>query len=177
MMIFDAAGNELPVAMVGVEQSIFYTQADGTVTGVSLVNGRAAHAGSAHRNGANSVVQLAEIISKVARMTDYDKEITFNVATAAGGTVLNRVPHYAVASGEARAFSPAVLNQGLNELLALEDSATVRSMNGDYLCHVDVEILGKWEPWPSNEASEKLFSVWKKSVKFIGNYEFQYGIS
>ena len=135
-----------------------------------VVNGRAAHAGSAHRNGANSVVQLAEIISKVAQMTDYDKEITFNVATAAGGTVLNRVPHYAVASGEARAFSPAVLNQGLNELLALEDSATVRSMNDDYPCHVDIEILGKWEPWPSNEASEKLFSVWKKSAEIM-DYE------
>ncbi len=132
------------------------------------VSGRAAHAGSAHQNGANAVVQLGATINQIAMLTDYEKELTFNVGTAVGGTVLNRVPHMAVASGEARAFSPDVLKYGLEQLLSLERSETIHSLKGNFPCTVDIEILGKWGPWPSNQDSERLFSVWQESAGVMG---------
>ena len=144
------------------------TSRKGMITYRIEVSGRAAHAGSAHKNGANSVVQLAETISKIARLTDYEKELTFNVATMDGGTVLNRVPHLAAATGEARAYLPAVLDQGMNALLALKDAETVRSVSDDYPCKVEIEILGKWQPWPGNKGSNRLFSVWKESANVMG---------
>ena len=123
--------------------------------------GRSAHAGSSHRNGANAIVQLANAITDIAALTDYDRDLTFNIGTAAGGTVINRVPHYAAASGEMRAFSPEVLEGGLSELLALAEKASVVSARGSYRCRLEFEILGRWNPWPQNEASDRLFDIWR----------------
>src|SRR5205085_3669661 len=67
------------------------------------VSGRGSHAGGKHRHGANAVVQLGQTIQRIAALTDYSRELTFNVGTVSGGTVLNRVPHEAVAEGELRA--------------------------------------------------------------------------
>ncbi len=40
LMIFDEEGNEIAVAMVGPERTVFYTDVDGSVKGVSLIDGR-----------------------------------------------------------------------------------------------------------------------------------------
>ena len=39
LMVFDKTGNELPVTIIRDEQTVFYTRADDTVTGVSLIDG------------------------------------------------------------------------------------------------------------------------------------------
>ena len=132
------------------------------------VTGRAAHAGAAHKNGANAVIQLAKTISHIAELTDYENQITFNVGTVAGGTVINRVPHFGVASGEIRAFTPEDLERGVNQLLALADEVEVRSHRDDYPCQIDIEILGKWHPWPSNEGTTELYNIWQQAAGSIG---------
>jgi glutamate carboxypeptidase len=53
-------------------------------------------------------VQLAHTTARIAALTDYSRDLTFNVGAVSGGVGLNRVPHEAVAEGEFRAFSPAV---------------------------------------------------------------------
>src|SRR2546427_2392003 len=83
------------------------------------VTGRGAHAGGKHSHGANAIVQLGETIQKIAALTNYSQELTFNVGAVSGGTVLNRVPHEAVADGEFRAFNPEVFKKGKSALLAL----------------------------------------------------------
>ena len=70
------------------------------------VSGRAAHAGGKHEHGANAIVQLGRTVQRVAALTDYARDLTVNVGTIGGGTVLNRVPHEAVAEGEFRTFTP-----------------------------------------------------------------------
>ena len=80
------------------------------------VSGRGAHAGGKHSHGANAVVQLAQLLPRIAALTDYSRDLTFNVATVTGGTVLNRVPHEAVAEGEFRAFTPEVYQQAKNRV-------------------------------------------------------------
>ena len=57
----------------------------------------------------------------VADFTDYDNDLTFNVGTILGGTVINRVPHQAAASVEMRAFTPDVFEGGVDKMLALND--------------------------------------------------------
>jgi glutamate carboxypeptidase len=132
------------------------------------VSGRAAHAGAAHQNGANAVVQLAKTIGQIAELTDYDKQITFNVGKMAGGTVINRVPHFASASGEIRAFTPEDLENSVNQLLALEGEIGVRSHRDDYPCRIDIEILSESIPWPVNNRSSDLFKIWKRSAESMG---------
>ncbi len=128
------------------------------------VTGRAAHAGSNHALGASAVVQLAKTIQQIDALTDYERQITFNVGTVAGGTVLNRVPHFAVASGEMRAFSTEVYQQGLAQLLALAEQADTCSPEDGYRCQVNIDIIDQTPPWPRNPATDQLFQLWQQAA-------------
>jgi glutamate carboxypeptidase len=132
------------------------------------VEGRAAHAGSNHPKGASAVVQLARTIQQIDALTDYERNITFNVGTVAGGTVLNRVPHYAVASGEMRAFSPEVYEAGLARLLGLANQASVRSPADGFLCQIDIKIIHQTSPWSRNPATDGLLATWQRAAGQIG---------
>ncbi len=132
------------------------------------VDGRAAHAGGGHRKGVNAIVQMAQTIQQIAALTDYKRDLTFNVGTITGGTVTNRVPHRAVARGEMRAFSPVVYEQGLANLLALAEQVSVRSVRDDFPCRVNIEIGPQTAPWPRNKASDRLLSLWQEAARFLG---------
>ncbi len=132
------------------------------------VEGRAAHAGSSHPKGANAITQLAQLIQKIANLTDYDNNLTFNIGTIAGGTVINRVPHYAVATGEMRAFSAAVYDRGLANLLALDGQPTVYSPQDNFPCRVKIKLLNQTPPWPRNPATDRLFGLWQEAGHRLG---------
>ena len=127
------------------------------------VTGRGAHAGGKHSQGANAAVQLAQIVPRVAALTDYSRQLTFNIGTVSGGTVLNRVPHEAVAEGEFRAFRPDVYEHGKAALLALAGPGEVRSPVDGFRCEVKVEILTETRPWQRNPATDRLYELWKQA--------------
>ena len=132
------------------------------------VEGKAAHAGSAHSKGANAVLQMAHVISRVCRMTDYDRDLTFNVGTVSGGTVINRVPHYASASVEMRAFQMDVYEEGIANMLALNDLSTVSTANGEFSCRVQMKVLHRVLPWPRNNGTDGLFALWNETAGSLG---------
>jgi glutamate carboxypeptidase len=133
-----------------------------------VVSGRAAHAGGKHRHGANAVVQLGRTIQRVAALTDYSRDLTFTVATIQGGTVLNRIPHEAVAEGEFRAFSPEAYRDGRNALLSLSGAGDLVSPADGYKCNVRVEILSESQPWVRNAETDRLFNLWRQVGKDLG---------
>jgi glutamate carboxypeptidase len=144
------------------------------------VNGRGAHAGGKHPHGANAVVQLAHLLPRIAALTDYPRDLTFNVGTVSGGTVLNRVPHEAVAEGEFRAFTSEAYQQGKSGLIALAGSGEVRSPVDGYRCQVSVDILTETPPWPRNAATDELFKVWEQTggkLKYPVNLQERGGLS
>lgn len=59
------------------------------------VNGRAAHAGMHHREGANAIVALADIVQRVSALTDYRGQTTVNVGVFRGGSKRNVVAEQA----------------------------------------------------------------------------------
>src|SRR6266699_3596511 len=130
------------------EEPLMVVARKGRATWRVTVTGRGAHAGGKHRHGANAIVQLARTVQDIATLTDYSRELTFNVGTVSGGTVLNRVPHEAFAEGEFRAFTPEAYQEGKADLLALAGSGEVRSPADGYACEVRVEILSESRPWP-----------------------------
>lgn len=132
------------------------------------VQGKAAHAGGAHENGANAIVQLAKTVARVAELTDYKEQLTFNIGTITGGTVLNRVPHYAEARGEMRAFSPEVMEAGIARLVALKDDLTIASASDGFPCQVDIDIFSSWSPWPQNPATDNLLAIWQEAGQEMG---------
>jgi glutamate carboxypeptidase len=127
------------------------------------VEGKAAHAGSAHERGANAIMQLADVVQRVCTLTDYERDLTFNVGTIAGGTVINRVPHFASASVEMRAFKPEVYDDGVKQMLALNGLSTVHSGNGKFASQTKVSLIRKTKPWPRNEDTDRLFAIWQEA--------------
>src|SRR6266571_2375787 len=142
-LIFEAEGR------LGVERLMVVAR-KGRGTWRVTVTGRGAHAGAKHQHGANAVVQLGRTVQDIAALTDYSRALTFNVGTVSGGTVLNRVPHEAVAEGEFRAFTQEAYEQGKAGLTALAGRGEVRSPVDGHACEIKVEILTEHRPWPRN---------------------------
>jgi glutamate carboxypeptidase len=118
--------------------------------------------------GANAILQIAQTIQKIAALTDYQQQITFNVGRVSGGVVVNRVPHYAEAEVEMRAFSSEVYEQGIANMLALNGSSDVASHNNGYHCRVSVEVVERTAPWPTNPATQALYRVWERASNRLG---------
>jgi glutamate carboxypeptidase len=144
------------------------------------VSGRGAHAGGKHRHGANALVQMAHTIQRIAALTNYSRELTFNVGTVSGGTVLNRVPHEAMIEGEFRAFTPEVFEPAKAALLALSGAGEVKSPADGHACRVRAEILTETRPWPRNPATDRLFEFWQRAGDEVGipiNHQERGGLS
>ena len=129
--------------------------------------GKSAHAGSSHPQGANAIAQMAHVVLAIEAMTDYEKNLTFNVGTITGGTVTNRVPHFAEIRVEMRAFETDVFENGLARMFALRERSDVSSKDG-YPCKVTVELLSRTEPWNPNPGSDRLLQIWQEAGKEIG---------
>jgi glutamate carboxypeptidase len=142
------------------EERLMVTARKGRATWRVTVSGRGSHAGGKHSHGANAVVQLSQLLPRIAALTDYSRERTVNVATVSGGTVLNRVPHEAVAEGELRAFDATVYNEAKTALLGLAGPGEVHSPADGFQCSVNVEILTESRPWPRNTATDRLCELW-----------------
>ena len=141
----------------------------GRITWRVTVRGRGAHAGGNHKQGANALAQMAVTLQKIHALTDYSHDLTFNVGSVQGGTVLNRVPHLAVAEGELRAFSPALCQEAKQRLLALAGPGEVRSQLDNYPCQVEVEITSESRAWPRNPATDRLLDIWVQTGRLTGS--------
>jgi len=144
------------------------------------VSGRGSHAGGKHAHGANAIVQLGRTVQRIAALTDYSRGLTVNVGTISGGTVLNRVPHEAVAQGEFRTFTPEAYAQGKAGLLALAGRGEVCSPADGFPCEIKVEILTELGPWPRNPATDGLYKLWQQAGDELGlavNCEERGGLS
>jgi glutamate carboxypeptidase len=143
------------------------TSRKGRVEYLVTVEGRGAHAGNYHKQGANAIVQLADTIKQIASFTNYAQQITFNVGVVNGGSVVNRVPHYAEALVEMRAFSPDVFENGYQQMLSLNGSTSITSHDG-FPCQVFVKALSRTEPWPRNARTDRLFDIWGQAAQEVG---------
>lgn len=156
-LVFEAEGREDGQA----DRPLLVVARKGRAAWRIRVSGRGAHAGARHPHGANAIVQLALLLPRVAMFTDYARGLTFNVGTIAGGTVLNRVPHEAVAEVEFRAFDTPTFVEASVRLQALAGPGEVVSPEDQFPCQVSVDLLSETRPWPRNEGSEWLFEVWR----------------
>ena len=133
------------------------------------VEGKAAHAGTSHKQGANAIVQLAEVIQKLAAITDYGRQVTVNVGHVSGGTVTNRVPHQAHARLEMRTFEPEIYEAVMAEIESLDGYSSITSADGDaYACRTQVKLVRKTAPWPPNEATDRLIEIWQQAALELG---------
>jgi glutamate carboxypeptidase len=108
------------------------------------------------------------MIPGIAGLTDYSRRLTVNPAVIHGGTVLNRVPHEAYAEGEFRAPDPGPYQQARAAILGLAGKGDVASPEDGFPCEITAEILTETRPWPRNEATDRVYSLWKKAAESLG---------
>ncbi len=161
-LVFEAEGRS------PTREGLLVVARKGRATWRVTVSGRGAHAGGKHNHGANAIVQLGRTLQRISALTDYTRDLTFNVATITGGTVLNRVPHEAVAEGEFRAFTPAAFTTAKESLLALGGKGDVCSPADGFACEIKIEVLTQSNPWPRNAATDQLAAVWQQAAAELG---------
>ncbi|MFC5454126.1 M20/M25/M40 family metallo-hydrolase [Prosthecobacter fluviatilis] len=122
--------------------------------------GKAAHAGSKHHEGINAIDALARVLPDIAALTNAEAERTVNIGMVQGGTVVNRVPHEAVAEWECRATEPAVLQHADDFFAALSGTAS----NGAKLT---AERTGHTAAWPGGMESKSLFHLWHEAAALM----------
>jgi glutamate carboxypeptidase len=150
------------------KESLIVVARKGRGTWRVTASGRGSHAGGKHEHGANAIVQLGQTVQRIAAITDYGRGLTVNVGTIRGGTVLNRVPHEAVAEGEFRTFTPEAFAYAKTALLALAGRGDARSPADGYACELKVEILTESRPWPRNPGTDGLYQLWKQAADELG---------
>lgn len=160
-LIFEAEGRD-------GRKGLLVTRRKGRARWRVTVQGRGAHAGNKHSHGANAITQLSRIIDRIGGLTDYSRDLTFNVGVVSGGTTVNRVPHEAVAEGEFRAFDPQTYQQARQALLALAGPGNEHSADDNFPCTVVVEILHETGPWLENLGTGKLSEIWCSTATELG---------
>jgi glutamate carboxypeptidase len=90
------AGSAL-VFEAGRKNDLVITRRKGTGAMTIVAHGKAAHAGNAHKEGANALWALAKLIDRAQALTDYARGVTVNVGKVTGGTSKNTVPDRAEA--------------------------------------------------------------------------------
>ena len=81
----------------GRKNDLVITRRKGTGAVTAIAHGKAAHAGNAHKEGANAVWALAKLVDRAQGLTDYARGVTVNVGKVTGGTSKNTVPDRAEA--------------------------------------------------------------------------------
>jgi glutamate carboxypeptidase len=133
------------------------TSRKGRSTWKLSAEGKAAHAGSKHHEGINAIDALARVLPDIAALTNAAEDRTVNIGMVHGGTVINRVPHEALAEWECRATEPAALQKADDFFANLSGSAA----NGAKL---SAERTGHTAAWPGGIESEALFHLWHEAA-------------
>ncbi|MFO0762517.1 MAG: M20/M25/M40 family metallo-hydrolase [Byssovorax sp.] len=80
------------VLEAGRAHDLVITARKGTGSVKATAAGRAAHAGNAHREGANAIWAMSRFIDRAQQLTDYARGVTVNVGKVTGGESKNTVP-------------------------------------------------------------------------------------
>ncbi|RYC29799.1 M20 family peptidase [Lichenibacterium minor] len=114
------------------------------------VRGRAAHAGTRHRDGRNAIHEAARQIATIEAMTDYERGITTAVCMIEAGTAVNTVPALCRFSVDLRIASAAQGDELASAILGLEAIAP------DFEVHVEGGL--NRPPYDRTEEIDRLFA-------------------
>ena len=79
----------------GRANDMIITRRKGVGAMTVVANGKAAHAGNNHKDGANAIWALSKFVDAAQKLTSYARGVTVNVGQFAGGTSKNTVPEHA----------------------------------------------------------------------------------
>jgi glutamate carboxypeptidase len=148
----------------GRKNDLVITRRKGTGAVTVVAHGKAAHAGNAHKDGANALWALAKLVDRAQGLTDYARGVTVNVGKVTGGTSKNTVPDRAEALLDLRFESRA---DGEALVLALRGAAEecAASVQGT---RIEIEGGIARLPLERTEASVRLMESYGAAAKASG---------
>ncbi len=106
--LIEAAGDRAKYVLVTEalrKNGNLVTARNGTARYQVTAHGRAAHSGGQHKWGVSAVKEIARHVLAIEALTDYDRQLTFNVGQIQGGTSDNTVPERCTARIDVRVAS------------------------------------------------------------------------
>lgn len=128
------------------------TQRKGTGSVSVRVRGKAAHAGNAHADGVNAIWALARFVDAAQSLTDYERGVTVNVGTIAGGSSKNTVPESAECVLDFR-----LLRRADGERVMTELEAAARRISEETRASFELDGGVRRPPLERSEGSAALF--------------------
>jgi glutamate carboxypeptidase len=67
-----------------------------------------------------------------------------------------------------RAFDEAIFEEGVSNILSLNDLSTVHSNDGAFACRVTAKVMTTVPPWSRNQQTDHLFEIWQDTAECLG---------
>jgi len=148
----------------GRKSDLVITRRKGTGAVTVIAHGKAAHAGNAHKEGANALWAIAKVIDRVQGLTDYARGITVNVGKVTGGTSKNTVPDRAEALIDLR-FETRADGEALVEALRKAAEESAASVQGT---RIEIEGGIARLPLERTDASVRLMEDYGQAARESG---------
>jgi glutamate carboxypeptidase len=148
----------------GRKNDLVITRRKGTGAVTVTAHGKAAHAGNAHKEGANALWALAKLVDRAQALTDYARGVTVNVGKVTGGTSKNTVPDRAEALIDLR-FETRADGEALVEALRKAADECAASVQGT---RIEIEGGIARLPLERTDASVRLMESYAEAAKAAG---------
>jgi glutamate carboxypeptidase len=125
------------------------------------VEGRAAHSGANHKDGASAIEALARKIVRLHALTDYDAGITTNVGVIKGGNTHNTVAPWAEAELDLRFVTFEQRDRIVSEIEAIVHAEDVPGTRAE------IKQIAMFLPL-ERQHSEALFALYKDAATRVG---------
>lgn len=148
----------------GRKNDLVITRRKGTGAVTVTAHGKAAHAGNAHKEGANALWAIAKLVDRAQGLTDYARGVTVNVGKITGGTSKNTVPDRAEALIDLR-FETRADGEALVEALRKAAEECAAAVQGTRI-EIDGGIARL--PLERTEASARLMESYGAAARAAG---------
>ncbi|MBX3188317.1 MAG: M20 family metallopeptidase [Labilithrix sp.] len=148
----------------GRKNDLVITRRKGTGAVTAIAHGKGAHAGNAHKDGANALWALAKLVDRVQSLTDYARGVTVNVGKLSGGTSKNTVPDRAEAQIDIR-FESRADGEALVERIKEAAAESATAVSGT---RIEIEGGIARLPLERTEASVRLMESYGDAAKAVG---------
>lgn len=165
-IIHDAIGGARGALVfeAGRKNDLVITRRKGTGAVTAIAHGKAAHAGNAHKEGANALWALARLVDRAQGLTDYARGVTVNVGKVTGGTSKNTVPDRAEALIDLR-FETRADGEALVAAIRKAAEESAASVQGT---RIEIEGGIARLPLERTDASVRLMESYGEAAKASG---------
>ena len=126
------------------------------------ITGKAAHSGSAFKDGISAIGELAHKINAIHALTDLDRGITLNVGLISGGQSVNTVAPWAEGQIGLRYIEPADRADIMARIGTIIDGSTIPGTKAT------LTIKGEFMPLVQTDAARCLFDLYVDSAAASG---------